>query len=46
MGEEEITTIQLTKETRDRLAKVGNKTETYDAVINRLIDLYEKGAKK
>lgn len=42
MSEDDITTIQLTKGTRERLLGIGNKSETYDEVINRLIDLYEK----
>lgn len=40
---EDITTIQLTKETRDKLLEVGKKRETYDDLINRLIDFYAKG---
>ncbi len=42
---EHITTIQLTKKTRDKLLEVGKKRETYDDLINRLIDFYiKKGA--
>ena len=42
---ENITTIQLTKKTRDKLLEVGKKRETYDDLINRLIDFYiKKGA--
>lgn len=37
---EDITTIQLRKATRDRLLEVGRKKETYDELINRLIDFY------
>jgi hypothetical protein len=33
-----ITTIQLRKATRDRLAQLGRKGETYDAILNRLLD--------
>ncbi len=40
---ERITTIQLTKETRDKLLEVGKKRETYDDLINRLIEFYAKG---
>jgi len=36
----QITTIKVHKKTRDRLALIGNKTETYDDVINKLIDSY------
>ena len=32
------TTISIDTATRDRLAKVGHKRESYDTIINRLID--------
>ena len=35
-----ITTIQLTKETRGKLLEIGKKKETYDDLINRLIEFY------
>ena len=35
-----ITTIQLTKETREKLLEIGKKKETYDDLINRLIEFY------
>lgn len=38
----ETTTIPLTKATRDRLRAIGKKGETYDALLNRLIDIYEE----
>lgn len=38
----DITTIQIRKATRDRLLEIGRKKETYDALINRLIDFYIK----
>lgn len=38
----EITTIQLTKKTRERLKSIGKKSETYDDIINRLIDNEQK----
>jgi len=31
------TTISITKETKDALLKIGNKGETYDSIIRRLI---------
>jgi hypothetical protein len=37
-----ITTIQLKKNTRERLLEIGMKKETYDDLINRLIDFYLK----
>ena len=36
----EITTIPLSKATRDRLRLIGRKGETYDELLNRLIDAY------
>lgn len=37
-----ITTIPLTKTTRDRLRALGRKGETYDALLVRLMDVYEE----
>lgn len=34
------TTIPLEMETRDRLKELGSKGETYDELVNRLIDHY------
>lgn len=34
------TTIALSKATRERLRGVGRKGETYDDLINRLIEVY------
>ena len=31
------TTISITKETKEALLKIGNKGETYDSIIRRLI---------
>ena len=36
-----ITTIQLDSETRDRLKAYAQKNETYNQVVNRLIDMAE-----
>ncbi|MDO8428325.1 MAG: hypothetical protein Q7S92_03870 [Candidatus Diapherotrites archaeon] len=41
----QITTIQLTPETRERLRELGKKDETYDEIINRLVDDHEKRKK-
>lgn len=38
----EITTVPLTKATRDRLRSLGRKGETYDALLTRLMDVYEE----
>ena len=34
------TTISIEEETRDRLANLGKKRETYDEIINRIIEGY------
>ncbi len=34
----QITTIQLNKRTKERLDKICKKTETYDDLINRLLN--------
>ena len=33
-----VTTIKIAPETRDRLKALGTKGETYDALLNRLMD--------
>jgi hypothetical protein len=38
-----ITTIQLKeKTTRDKLKDIGRKEETYDQIIEKLLQIYEK----
>jgi hypothetical protein len=37
MAKMDITTIQIAKETRDELADLGKKGETYDEIIKKLI---------
>jgi len=37
-----VTTIQITPETRERLQNIGTKKETYNDIINRLLDGLEK----
>lgn len=34
----EVTTIKVRPETRERLKALGTKGETYDALLNRLLD--------
>jgi len=41
----EVTTVKVTKRTRDRLAELGNKKETYDDVISKLIEFYKRNCK-
>jgi len=42
----EITTVKLSKKTRDRLAELGSKKETYEDIIRRLIEFYKKTIEK
>lgn len=37
-----ITTIKLSKETLERIKKIGNMGESYEDVIKMLIDEYKK----
>jgi hypothetical protein len=36
------TNIQIEKSTRNRLLSIGAKAETYDDIINRILDAFEK----
>jgi len=42
---DDVTTIKITRKTRSRLADIGRKNETYDIIINRLIDFYKKNSR-
>lgn len=46
MKEEGLATIRISKEARERLKALGRKGETYDDVIMRLIEFYEKSGAK
>ncbi len=37
-----ITTIQVKETTRDKLKDLGKKGETYDQIIEKLLQIYEK----
>jgi len=37
-----VTTVKMSKKTRDELAQLGKKNETYEDVIRRLMDFYIK----
>jgi len=41
-----ITTIRLKKETVEKLKDLGKKGETYDDIVNRLIELWKKSQKR
>jgi hypothetical protein len=43
---DEMTTIQLTKGTRECLKAIGKKGETYEEIILRLLMSYDKNEKK
>ena len=45
MEETEITTIQITKKTRNELKKLGNMSDTYNSVIVRLIKFFKENKK-
>jgi hypothetical protein len=38
----DVTTIKIRKETRDRLAELGSKRQTYDEILNHIIEMYRK----
>lgn len=40
--QEESTTIKVRKVTRDRICKLGNMNDSFDEVLNKLVDNYEK----
>lgn len=42
MAKEGITTIQLSRKTRDMLKELGKKGETYDEIIKKLLELIKK----
>jgi len=44
--EQNATTIKILKSTRERLADLGKKQDTYDEIVNRLIDAYLKNNKE
>ena len=46
MGKENMTTIQLSTETRDQLKELGKKGETYDEIIKKLLELVKECEKK
>ena len=40
----EITTVKVTRKTRDKLAELGKKNETYEDIIEKLIEFYRNGS--
>lgn len=41
-NKQERTSVQVSIETRERLIKLGSKNESYEDIIKRLIDFYDK----
>ena len=39
-----VTSLRVTRETRNRLADLGSKDETFDEIIQRLIDFHENNS--
>jgi predicted DNA-binding protein len=40
MNMDELTSIKLRRETREKLKNLGRKGESYDQIINKLIEFY------
>jgi hypothetical protein len=38
---EEITSLRVSRKTRNKLSAIGNKDDTFDKIIQRLIGFYE-----
>jgi hypothetical protein len=41
-----LTTIKIQTATREKLMDLGKKSESYDTIINRLIDFYQESKEK
>ena len=41
-GKKEWTTVKISRETHERLKRIGRKGDTFDDIIRRLLDFYEK----
>lgn len=37
-----VTSLRVRRQTRDRLSEIGSKDETFDEIVERLIDFYKK----
>ncbi len=42
----EITTVKVTRKTRNKLAELGKKNETYEEIIQRLIEFYNNSQER
>ena len=45
MAKTDVTTIQISKDTREELKALGSKGETYDEIIKRLLKMVRSGNK-
>jgi hypothetical protein len=41
LDEMPVTSIKIQMSTRDRLVDLGKKNESYDTIINKLVDFYQ-----
>jgi len=41
-----ITTLRVSRQTRDQLAEIGSKDESFDQIIRRLVDFYKKNSRR
>jgi len=46
MTKSSYSSIQLTEKTKDRLKKLGRMGDSYEKIINELVDYYENGKKE
>ena len=37
-----VTSLRVSRDTRNRLSEIGSKDETFDEIVRRLIDFYKK----
>jgi hypothetical protein len=42
----EVTTIKVRKHTKRELARLGGKEDSYDDIVNRLIEFYKSNSRK
>jgi len=41
-----ITTLRVSRQTRNQLAEIGSKDETFDRIILRLLEFYKKNSRR
>jgi hypothetical protein len=44
MGKDRISSIEIKPSTKDRIKNLGKKGDTYDDIVQRLLQAYEKNA--